>query len=139
MALHATRAARQAWKARSDIPAESVDGACDGQTQKRRRVAVKRTANLLDVQDVSLVEPPFQHSPVATRTQLAFQRKVHKTFAELSQDEACGICRDKLHGESDIGFLAGSCHGFVCSFYACCWPLPLLLASVMVFAAFRHA
>ena len=51
MALHAARAVRQAWKARSDIPAVSVDGACDGQTQKRRRFAVKRTANLLDVQD----------------------------------------------------------------------------------------
>ena len=107
MALHATRAARQAWKARSDIPAVPVDGACDGQTQKRRRVAVKRTANLLDVQHNSLSEPPFQPSPVATRTQLAFQRKVHKTFAELSQDEVCGICRGNLHGESDIGFLTG--------------------------------
>ena len=59
MALHAARAARQAWKARGDNPVEPVDGACDGQTQKRRRVTVKWTANVLDVQDVSLVEPPF--------------------------------------------------------------------------------
>ena len=44
------------------------------------------------------------------RTQLAFQRKVPKTFAELSQREVCGICRDKLHGESEIGFIAGCCY-----------------------------